>query len=582
MQGDFINHSSGVINGRLGLGQLTGNFINDGIIKRTINQKNAQITGSIINNGIMEEINLNSSKITDSIINTGTINKEITIESTSQIGGSILNSGTINSIISTSNYDLTINNNDTINSGITNAGSGTITLNNQGYIEKDSSGNNLTNSDIAGKIRVSDYLIHSKQDSTIDKIQLGGSNTNGISFDKITLNQSNLNIDKITHIQDIIQGANNDNIGSIIGNGSGDINFDYDKNTGNIKVNINLKKSSQGALFRANHSLLNSKTSFINATMSNAMNATLMQNSHSLASLDGKNNLYASANQLLQSDISTYTKDYTHSFFILPYFSSTSIDLEQGKDDTAHTQGILVGASTLEESGLWGIYAGYEDNDIDSDFYGLDNRSYYVGLKYYNDIYTLENLNEVYVKANTQFGLLKNDLSKRLIDTTGIKTSKAEPNTYSYSAGADMGINFYKQSHIISPEIGIAYEGSHTQEFDMIGDATIAGGEKTYANDTHIFSLRTNISWYKDWHEKLKTLLQAGVKYNLNPNIELHSKIGADELKDDYAIARVEGNLNASMIVPLEDNFYFTLSYGENFNKDRNTHMAYSQVGYKW
>ncbi|PCH26263.1 hypothetical protein BGS44_08540, partial [Campylobacter sp. 111] len=109
------------------------------------------------------------------IINTGTIGKEgqekqeygITIENGGLIasakGSGILNTdnGIIyGNIFNKSNNNLSLKNDSdaTITSGIKNEGSGTIFVNNQGTIDKDNSGNHLTNSG-SGSIVIEDWLV---------------------------------------------------------------------------------------------------------------------------------------------------------------------------------------------------------------------------------------------------------------------------------------------------------------------------------------------------------------------------------------------------------------------------------------
>ncbi|MBK1974124.1 hypothetical protein JG677_08715, partial [Campylobacter sp. TTU-622] len=63
----------------------------------------------------------------------------------------------------------------TITSGVTNKGSGTIFVNNQGTIDKDSSGNNLTNNG-SGAIIIEDWLVTSDESGKLDTIVVGGDN----------------------------------------------------------------------------------------------------------------------------------------------------------------------------------------------------------------------------------------------------------------------------------------------------------------------------------------------------------------------------------------------------------------------
>ncbi|HEC2817231.1 TPA: hypothetical protein R2M39_001601, partial [Campylobacter jejuni] len=191
------------------------------------------------------------------IINTGTIGQEgqtqqthgITIENggtiTSTNGKGILNTGNgiiYGNIINKSNNDLTLKNDSsaTITSGITNNGNGTIFVNNQGTISKDSEGHNLTNNG-SGSIVIEDWLVTSDKDGNLDTIVVGGSNTGNVSADNITIDESNLDLDNLESIDDIISGVKPGNVSNVTTNGSGDINLGYDPTTGKFSKDIDLK-----------------------------------------------------------------------------------------------------------------------------------------------------------------------------------------------------------------------------------------------------------------------------------------------------------------------------------------------------
>ncbi|MCW1320365.1 hypothetical protein OLO84_03690, partial [Campylobacter jejuni] len=217
------------------------------------------------------------------IINTGTIGQEgqtqqthgITIENggtiTSTNGKGILNTGNgiiYGNIINKSNNDLTLKNDSsaTITSGITNNGNGTIFVNNQGTISKDSEGHNLTNNG-SGSIVIEDWLVTSDKDGNLDTIVVGGSNTGNVSADNITIDESNLDLDNLESIDDIISGVKPGNVSNVTTNGSGDINLGYDPTTGKFSKDIDLKRSISGATFRSLISTTTRRSTFIDNVM---------------------------------------------------------------------------------------------------------------------------------------------------------------------------------------------------------------------------------------------------------------------------------------------------------------------------
>ncbi|TBR80600.1 autotransporter outer membrane beta-barrel domain-containing protein, partial [Campylobacter novaezeelandiae] len=164
----------------------------------------------------------------------------------------------------------------------------------------------------------------------------------------------------------------------------------------------------------------------------------------------------------MQNFLNTSIRDFNqtnkeHSLFILPYASSQNVELSLNEESKGHTKGTIIGYSTLKDSGIYGVYAGYEDTKMSSTYFNINNRTYYAGLKYFNTLFTTKKGQEVYIKAQGKTALIKNDLTKRV----GTNEAKAEPNSYAYGMSSDIGMNFIYDKDIFSPEIGLAYEGGY-------------------------------------------------------------------------------------------------------------------------
>ncbi|MBK1972449.1 hypothetical protein GQV94_07610, partial [Campylobacter sp. TTU_617] len=255
----------------------------------------------------------------------------ITIENggtiTSKNGSGILNTdnGIIyGNIVNSSNNDLTLKNDSsaTITSGVTNSGSGTIYVNNQGTISKDSSGNNLTNNG-SGAIIIEDWLVTSDESGKLDTIVVGGDNKDNVSADNITIDEGNLDLGGLDDISDVISGVNPGNVSNITTNGSGDINLIYDPTTGKIYQSFNLNASISGATFRSLVSTTTRRSTFIDNIMGNSMQSFYLSSSSRAQrmAIQEKGNLYSDASNYIKSDFSnaTYGMNKEHSLFILPY-----------------------------------------------------------------------------------------------------------------------------------------------------------------------------------------------------------------------------------------------------------------------
>ncbi|EAJ9404897.1 autotransporter outer membrane beta-barrel domain-containing protein [Campylobacter jejuni] len=536
------------------------------------------------------------------IINTGTIGQEdasyqtygITIENdgliTSKNGSGILNTdnGIIyGNIVNNSSNDLTLKNDSsaTITSGVTNNGSGTIYVNNQGTIDKDDKGYNLTNNS-TGSIVIEDWLVTTdKNTGKLDTIVVGGDHKDNVSADKITIDESNLDLDNLDDISDVITGIDNNNVSNITTNGSGGIDLVYDPTTGKIYQRFNLNASISGATFRSLISTTTRRSTFIDNVMGNSMQNFYLGSSSRAQrmAMQEKGNLYSDASDYIKNDFSnaSYGMNKEHSLFILPYTSSQNVELSLNEESKGHTKGTIIGYSTLKDSGIYGVYAGYEDTKMSSTYFDINNRTYYAGLKYFNTLFTTEKGQEVYIKAQGKTALIKNDLTKKI----GTNEAKAEPNSYAYGINSDIGMNFISDKDIFSPEVGLAYEGGYTEAFSMqdtIGQATVKGGEKTYANYLNLFSTKTSFSWFRDWLPNFKTSLTIGAKFNINPSVKAKARFGSIKVNDTFDLPRVQEYITSSFIIPVNEAFYFSLNYNGMFDKDGDTHTGFAQFNYLW
>ncbi|OEX02231.1 hypothetical protein A0M43_05185 [Campylobacter jejuni] len=536
------------------------------------------------------------------IINTGTIGQKdaevqthgITIENEGLIasakGSGILNTdnGIIyGNIFNKSNNNLSLKNDSdaTITSGIKNSGSGTIFVNNQGTINKDNSGNHLTNSG-SGSIVIEDWLVTTDKDTgKLDTIVVGGSGNGNVSADKITIDEGNLDLGQLDNINDIISGVNQNNIGNIGTNGGGEISLSFDPITGKLTTDFNLNASISGATFRSLISTTSRRSTFIDNVMGNSMQSFALASSSKSQSIamSEKGNLYADASDYIKSDLNngSHGSNKEHSLFILPYTSSQNVELSLNEESKGHTKGTIIGYSTLKDSGIYGVYAGYEDTKMGSTYFDINNRTYYAGLKYFNTLFTTSKGQEVYIKAQGKAALIKNDLTKKI----GNNEAKAEPNSYAYGVNTALGMNFISNKDIFSPEIGLAYEGGYTEAFSMkdtIGQATVKGGERTYANYLNLFSTKTSFTWFRDWLPNLKTSVELGAKFNINPKVEAEARFGNTKVSDEFDLPRVQKFVSTSFIVPVNEAFYFSLNYNGMFDKDGNTHTGFAQFNYLW
>ncbi|EOH1557215.1 hypothetical protein ACLSM8_001190 [Campylobacter jejuni] len=596
VEGGLVNQDNGSISGSV---QVSGGSSIDSIT----NEGNGAISGSITvdKDSKLDSItntSTSSTGISGSITNNS--DNKLEISNSGNIGGKIESTGSADMVISNSNggtisggisssgsgsTSISNSQGSTINNGITVSGSAQVEISNQGSVGKDSNGNTVTNNG-SGSVGIKDWLVSTdKNTGKLNTVVVGGRGKDNVKVENITVDQSNVNLDELDNINHIISGVNQGNIGNIGTNGSGEISLSFDPITGKLTTDFNLNASISGATFRSLISTTSRRSTFIDNVMGNSMQSFALASSSKSQSIamSEKGNLYADASDYIKSDLNngSYGSNKEHSLFILPYTSSQNVELSLNEESKGHAKGTIIGYSTLKDSGIYGVYAGYEDRKMGSTYFDINNRTYYAGLKYFNTLFTTEKGQEVYIKAQGKAALIKNDLTKKI----GNNEAKAEPNSYAYGVNTALGMNFISNKDIFSPEIGLAYEGGYTEAFSMkdtIGQATVKGGERTYANYLNLFSTKTSFTWFRDWLPNLKTSVELGAKFNINPKVEAEARFGNIKVSDEFDLPRVQKFVSTSFIVPVNEAFYFSLSYNGMFDKDGNTHTGFAQFNYLW
>ncbi|EHO5046809.1 autotransporter outer membrane beta-barrel domain-containing protein [Campylobacter jejuni] len=596
VEGGLVNQGNGSISGSV---QVSGG----GSIDSITNEGNGAISGSITvdKDSKLDSItntSTSSTGISGSITNNS--DNKLEISNSGNIGGKIESTGSADMVISNSNggtisggisssgsgsTSISNSQGSTINNGITVLGSAQVEISNQGSVGKDENGNTVTNNG-SGSVGIKDWLVSTdKNTGKLNTVVIGGSRAFNVKVENITVDQSNVDLEELNDINNIISGVNQNNIGNIGTNGSGEISLSYDPITGKLTTDFNLNASISGATFRSLISTTSRRSTFIDNVMGNSMQSFALASSSKSQSIamSEKGNLYADASDYIKSDLNngSYGSNKEHSLFILPYTSSQNVELSLNEESKGHTKGTIIGYSTLKDSGIYGVYAGYEDTKMGSTYFDINNRTYYAGLKYFNTLFTTEKDQEVYIKAQGKAALIKNDLTKKI----GNNEAKAEPNSYAYGVNTALGMNFISNKDIFSPEIGLAYEGGYTEAFSMkdtIGQATVKGGERTYANYLNLFSTKTSLTWFRDWLPNLKTSVELGAKFNINPKVEAEARFGNIKVSDEFDLPRVQKFVSTSFIVPVNEAFYFSLNYNGMFDKDGNTHTGFAQFNYFW
>ncbi|MCC3047022.1 hypothetical protein LKX61_03800, partial [Campylobacter jejuni] len=226
VEGGLVNQGNGSISGSV---QVSGGSSIDSIT----NEGNGVISGSITvdKDSKLDSItntSTSSTGISGSITNNS--DNKLEISNSGNIGGKIESTGSADMVISNSNggtisggisssgsgsTSISNSQGSTINNGITVSGSAQVEISNQGSVGKDSNGNTVTNNG-SGSVGIKDWLVSTdKNTGKLNTVVIGGSGKDNVKVENITVDQSNVDLEELNDINNIISGVNQNNIGNI-------------------------------------------------------------------------------------------------------------------------------------------------------------------------------------------------------------------------------------------------------------------------------------------------------------------------------------------------------------------------------
>ncbi|EMS8446670.1 hypothetical protein V5B69_001157, partial [Campylobacter jejuni] len=207
VEGGLVNQGNGAISGSITVDK-------DSKLDSITNTSTSStgISGSITNNSDNKLKISNSGNIGGKIESTGSADMVISNSNGGTISGGISSSGSGSTSISNSQGS-------TINNGITVSGSAQVEISNQGSVGKDKNGNTVTNNG-SGSVGIKDWLVSTdKNTGKLNTVVIGGSGKDNVKVENITVDQSNVDLEELNDINNIISGVNQNNIGNIGTNG---------------------------------------------------------------------------------------------------------------------------------------------------------------------------------------------------------------------------------------------------------------------------------------------------------------------------------------------------------------------------
>ncbi|WP_300705861.1 hypothetical protein [Helicobacter sp. UBA3407] len=470
--------------------------------------------------------------------------------------------------------------NSVILGGILYQGNGDLTINSSGII-KGENGTHIENSG-SGNVKIENILI-----GTDNPHNISGNNTSNITFDKITLDTQGKPLPG--HINDILTGSFDLNQIKTIVTDAGDIfNFTMDAN-GNFTTSLDLDNlnatSGAKSIITGNQRISSFANNVATTSLMNLQNAFNHSTTFYDASLRNQVH-YANATGALGTDIinqspnldSLYFKDRI--VYVLPYISSQEVEVGNGTKMSGNVQGIIAGYSKITPfNNLYSFYVGFEGEDTDSQGSSLKtnviSKTLYGGFKMLHYLTNLSEKAELYAQYDASFGLRNNRLKSDSIGTT----SSADPRSYFYNAGVDLGVNYLWGKNIITPKIGLGYEGGMIENYNL----NIAN-TKIDRQDLNFLHTRASVLWSRAWNPKLHTYIEGGLKYIFNPDLDLTGSyaVGNNRQKASKEMDLDELNefINVGIYVPLSNVLTFDVVYSGSFSDNTTGHSGYLKFNY--
>ncbi|EAJ0058025.1 autotransporter outer membrane beta-barrel domain-containing protein, partial [Campylobacter jejuni] len=186
--------------------------------------------------------------------------------------------------------------------GITHEGEGDLVILSRGLVGKDDKGNTVTNN--SGSVTIKDWVVTTNEEGKLDTVRIGGTKTDDVKVNSITVDQSGVDLNELNDIKNIISGVSTDNIAdSVKTNGGGEISLSFDPLSGRLSTDVQLNASIAGASFRSSLATASRRATFIDNVMANAMQSfSLGSDKAQKIALSEKGNLYADASDYIKND----------------------------------------------------------------------------------------------------------------------------------------------------------------------------------------------------------------------------------------------------------------------------------------
>ncbi|WP_270972031.1 hypothetical protein [Campylobacter upsaliensis] len=605
--GSIVNQNGATFNNQITLDQ---NSKLGGITNAANSTMSGQLTlngevGTITNAGTFDS-QLNLSNKVGEINNAegGTISNDITIQANGSVGA-INNAGTMQAITNNGTGTLTLTNQGKIEKGIVN--SGTLVLTNDFRKDPNASGGftpigqiGKTTNDVhientgSGKVTITDWYFAKLENTTQEErknnsLLVGGDAMQNIIIDRVFINTADLDTDKTYNAYSLIADKDGNAVGDKINNGqgiassklasvSGIYNFEGFGGNGQYRASINRDELSGRTL--AQSIIYSQRVRNVNLSriLREATTQVFVSGKESETNANGK-----SLGQLEQLHTNHRDQNSQNHTFVIPYYQNFSADLgsETGKLKS-NSSGMLIATQRQlpNDYGVLGIYTGFENADqkVNAQRLEMDGNSYYAGLTYNHSFYE-DDLTTYFMNLTTKLDYIERDVTKTYRGYIGSASSTAK--VFGYGANARVGFSHYlKNDAKISPQIGLNYLGMHNKPFTL---NHLGGTREHYlAQNFNFIDAVATIKYETPWINRFKTAVALGTIINVYKDAKGTLHLDSNVLNAELDIARLYGVVQGGISYDLTKDSDISLGYSGIFSSANTIRSHAFMFRYAW
>ena len=338
--------------------------------------------------------------------------------------------------------------------------------------------------------------------------------------------------------------------------------------TDGFTVTVDASRSAAAAATQNTVNNAITRSAFVGNVVGNAVN-TAIANFGTRVSYNDSDVDFSQLEKYAQvrSDVldQTYAKD-SH-VFVMPYYTSTSVDIARGGSLDGDTYGLIGGIQkNLGGAGVLGFFVGSESAKADATNLNVDDTTFYAGINYYKTLGGSASY-DYFAKGMLRTAFTSSDISTNRGDV------KSDSNSYGLEAG--VGVNFYVANHTLTPELALSYDRVSADGFTL--------NNLSYQdNKINLFVAKLGGTWLAQWNEKVSTNVGAGFRFNFKDDFEQGVIVNDQLFNTKTDLSSTYYYVNLGLTYAITNAWDISAMYNGDFSSDTSAHSGFVKLGYWW